>query len=170
MRPAWPRGQIQPRSGGRCHREEPHPKGARLTPKKNRRPGGTGTAVGNDDHMKTTSQNYARVQNEPAVWKRAAEILGHEYGVSASTVKRCGIFAEAYERIRDEEPRLPHLDALKRAKEYLAAQRKIKVRHAEPPLNEMLAKRWEKFIKDIPPAEHSAVWIWIEAKRKEEAA
>jgi hypothetical protein len=116
------------------------------------------------------SQNHSRVQNEPVNWKRTAEIIGLEFGVSASTVKRWGKIAEAYERIQAKEPELPRLEAIKKAKEYLSAQRTAKVCHPIPHLDGLLAKRWEKFIKDIPSDKHESVWDWLDAKRKREAA
>jgi translation elongation factor EF-Ts len=63
---------------------------------------------------------------------------------------------------------LPRQEVITKAKEIIAEA----APNPEPPnrsLDEMLAERWNRFIKDIPVTDHTAVRLWVTAKLKEAA-
>jgi hypothetical protein len=97
-----------------------------------------------------------------------AEVVAAETGVSPATVKRAGKLAAKVEEIQQAEPELPRQEVITKAKEIIAEA----VHKPEPPkrsLDEMLAERWNRFIKDIPVTDHTAVRLWVTAKLKEAA-
>ena len=119
--------------------------------------------------MKTPSQNSVRGQIKPAKWRRTAEIIALEFGVSASTVKRAGAFAEAFDKIQTAQPHLTREEAYAKAKKNLR-EKKEKFKPQPSIMVELLEKRWGKSIRDIPVTELLAVQAWVEENLKEAVA
>ena len=97
-----------------------------------------------------------------------AEAVAAETGLSPATVKRAGKLAAMVEELQVSEPETPREDIIAKAEEIIAKPKAI----PEPPkrsLDELLAQRWKKFIKDIAVTDHTAVRLWVTAKLKEAA-
>jgi hypothetical protein len=108
-------------------------------------------------------------QIDPKPKDTTAEVVAAETGLSPATVKRAGTLAAIVEELQVAEPETPREDIIAKAEEIIAAKPKA---NPEPPkrsLDELLAQRWKKFIKDIPVTDHTAVRLWITAKLKEAA-
>jgi hypothetical protein len=122
-----------------------------------------GAHDGGKGKPRTGDQNDPHFKND-----KTAEIVAAETGVSPATVKRAGKLAAKVEEIQQAEPELPRQEVITKAKEIIAEA----APNPEPPkrsLDEMLAERWSRFIKDIPVTDHTAVRLWVTAKLKESA-
>lgn len=118
---------------------------------------------GKNQHSEVRDQNDTQPKRD-----KTAEIVAAETGVSPATVKRAGKLAAKVEEIQQAEPELQRQEVITKAKEIIAEA----VHKPEPPkrsLDEMLAERWNRFIKDIPVTDHTAVRLWVTAKLKEAA-
>jgi hypothetical protein len=108
-----------------------------------------------------------------------AEQVAAETGVSPRTVKSAGKLAAKVEEIQQAEPELPRQEVITKAKEIIAeakpatelleSKRSASERWEEFELDNLLEKRWLRFIKDIPVTKHTAVRLWVTAKLKEAA-
>jgi hypothetical protein len=96
-----------------------------------------------------------------------ADQVAAETGVSPRTVKSAGNLAAKVQELQVAEPETPREDIIAKAEEIIAAKPKA---NPEPPkrsLDELLAQRWKKFIKDIAVTDHTAVRLWVTSKLKE---
>jgi hypothetical protein len=117
-------------------------------------------------------------QNDTCL-ESTAEVVAAETGVSPATVKRAGKLAAKVEEIQQAEPELPRQEVITKAKEIIAeakpatelleSKRSASERWEEFELDNLLEKRWLRFIKDIPVTKHTAVRLWVTAKLKEAA-
>jgi len=108
------------------------------------------------------------VEGKNCTQQTTAEQVAVETGVSPRTVKSAGKLAAKVEEIQQAEPELPRQEVITKAKETIAEV----APKSEPPkrsLDELLAERWSRFIKDIPVTDHTAVRLWVTAKLKEAA-
>jgi len=124
-------------------------------------------AVPNPDGIGGKSGKIVGGKNCPQ--QTTAEQVAAETGVSPRTVKSAGKLAAIVEELQVAEPETPREDIIAKAEEIIAAKPKA---NPEPPkrsLDEILAQRWKKFIKDIPVTDHTAVRLWVTAKLKEPA-
>jgi hypothetical protein len=120
------------------------------------------------NQRKTTQGGDRKSKGQNDTLKNTAEVVAAETGVSPATVKRAGKLAAKVEEIQQAEPELPRQEVITKAKEIIAEA----VHKPELPkhsLDEMLAERWNRFIKDIPVTDHTAVRLWVTAKLKEAA-
>jgi hypothetical protein len=111
---------------------------------------------------------HSEVKGQNGTQQSTAEQVAEETGVSPRTVKRAAKLAAKVEEIQQAEPELPRQEVITKAKEIIAEA----APNPEPPnrsLDEMLAERWNRFIKDIPVTDHTAVRLWVTAKLKEAA-
>jgi ParB-like chromosome segregation protein Spo0J len=123
-------------------------------------------SVSNPDGIGGKSGKIVKGQN--GTQQSTAEQVAEETGVSPRTVKRAAKLAAKVEEIHQAEPELPRQEVITKAKEIIAEA----APKSEPPkrsLDEMLAERWNRFIKDIPVTDHTAVRLWVTAKLKEAA-
>jgi hypothetical protein len=123
-------------------------------------------SVSNPDGIGGKSGKIVKGQN--GTQQSTAEQVAEETGVSPRTVKRAGKLAAKVEEIQQAEPELPRQEVITKAKEIIAEA----APKSEPPkrsLDEILAQRWKKFIKDIAVTDHTAVRLWVTAKLKEAA-
>ena len=131
----------------------------------------------NQRKMTQGGDRKSKGQNGPL--KNTAEQVAAETGVSPRTVKRAGKLAAKVEEIQQAEPELPRQEVITKAKEIIAeakpatelleSKRSASERWEEFELDNLLEKRWLRFIKDIPVTKHSAVRLWVTAKLKETA-
>lgn len=108
------------------------------------------------------------VEGKNCTQQTTAEQVAAETGVSPRTVKSAGKLAAKVEEIQAVEPELPRVEVIAKAKESVSEPKAT----PEPPkrsLDELLAQRWKKFIKDIPVTDHTSVRMWVTAKLKEAA-
>lgn len=129
----------------------------------NQRKKAVGAPKGNENAGKQLAQNGPIEKKDSTATQVAAET-----GVSRNTVKRAAKLAAKVEEIQQAEPELPRQEVITKAKEIIA---KVAPK-PEPPkrsLDELLAERWVRFIKDIPVTDHTAVRLWLAAKLKESA-
>lgn len=98
---------------------------------------------------------------------QTAKEVAEETGVSPRTVERAAKLASKVEEIQAAQPDAPREAVIAQAKETLAPERKQ--RPERRLLDELLERRWQSFIKDIPVSEHTAVRLWLSAKLKEAA-
>jgi hypothetical protein len=111
---------------------------------------------------------HSEVKGKNCTQPTTAEQVAAETGVSPRTVKSAGKLAAKVEEIQQAEPELPRQEVITKAKEIIAEA----APKPEPPnrsLDELLAERWSRFIKDIPVTDHAAVRLWVTAKLKEAA-
>lgn len=106
-------------------------------------------------------------QNGPCLESTAAQVAA-ETGVSPRTVRRAGKLAAKVEEIQQGERELPRQEVITKAKEIIA-EPSPKTKPRKRLLNELLAERWHRFIKDIPVTDHTAVRLWVTAKLQEAA-
>jgi hypothetical protein len=125
--------------------------------------------VPNPDGIGGKSGKIVMDHNDPQQKSdKTAAAVAAETGVSPATVKRAGKLAAKVEEIKQAEPELPRQEVITKAKEIIAEA----APKPEPPkrsLDELLAERWNRFIKDIPVTDHTAVRLWVTAKLKEAA-
>lgn len=96
-----------------------------------------------------------------------AEQIALETGVSPKTVRRAASLASKVEEIQAAQPDAPREAVIAQAKEMVAPKP-----NPEPerrPLDELLERRWQSFIRDIPVTDHTAVRLWLSVKLKEAA-
>jgi hypothetical protein len=120
------------------------------------------------NQRKMTQGGDRKSKGQNGTLKNTAEQVAAETGVSPRTVKRAGKLAAKVEEIQQAEPELPRQEVIIKAKEIIAEA----APKPEPPkrsLDELLAERWSRFIKDIPVTDHTAVRLWVTAKLKEAA-
>jgi hypothetical protein len=115
-----------------------------------------------------TSDQQGEVECKICTQPNTAEQVALETGVSPRTVHNAAQLATAVEEIQAEEPEAPREQVIAKAKKRVA-QAKPKAPRPKLTLEEELKKRWEKFIKDIPVTNHTAVRLWLAAKLKEPA-
>jgi hypothetical protein len=121
------------------------------------------------DQNDPSDDTAAKDQNDTLKKDTTAEVVAAETGLSPATIKRAGKLAAKVEELQVAEPETPREDIIAKAEEIIAAKPKA---NPEPPkrsLDELLAQRWKKFIKDIPVTDHTAVRLWVTAKLKEAA-
>jgi hypothetical protein len=111
----------------------------------------------------------AKDQNDTLPKDTTAEVVAAETGVSPATVKRAGKLAAIVEELQVAEPETSREDIIAKAEEIIAAKPEANPEAPKRSLDELLAQRWKKFIKDIPLTDHTAVRLWITAKLKESA-
>ena len=107
-------------------------------------------------------------QNDPLPKDTTAEVVAAETGLSPATIKRAGKLAAVVEELQVSEPETPREDIIAKAEEIISKPKA----NPEPPkrsLDELLAQRWKKFIKDIAVTDHTAVRLWVTGKLKEAA-
>ena len=112
------------------------------------------------------NQHTQKGQNDPSA--TTAEQVAAETGVSPATVKRAGKLATIVEELQVTEPNTPREEIIAKAEEIIADP----IVNPELPkrsLDELLAQRWKKFIKDVAVTDHTAVRLWVTAKLKEAA-
>jgi hypothetical protein len=122
---------------------------------------------------------HSEVKGKNCTQPTTAEQVAAETGVSPRTVKSAGKLAAKVEEIQQAEPKLPRQEVITKAKEIIAeakpatelleSKRVASERWEEFELDNLLEKRWLRFIKDIPVTKHSAVRLWVTAKLKETA-
>jgi len=120
------------------------------------------------NQRKATQGGDRKSKGKNCTLNDTAQQVAEETGVSPRTVKSAGKLAAKVEEIKQAEPELPRQEVITKAKEIIAEA----VHKPEPPkrsLDEMLAERWNRFIKDIPVTDHTAVRLWVTAKLKEAA-
>jgi len=112
----------------------------------------------------TGANQYSEVkaQNEPR--PTTAESISAETGVSRETVKRDAKFAEAVEKLGITKDVMAGTEKRTRKEIIQAAFPKSPSPIRERPLEDILSKRWEPFIKDIPFTKHRDVYQWITRK------
>jgi hypothetical protein len=112
--------------------------------------------TGANQHSEVKAQNGQR--------PTTAESISAETGVSRETVKRDAKFAEAVEKLGITQDVLAGTEKRTRKEIIQAAFPKSPSPIRERPLEEILSKRWEPFIKDIPFNKHRDVYQWITRK------
>lgn len=120
------------------------------------------------DQIDPSEDTAAKDQNDTLPRDNTAEVVAAETGVSPATVKRAGKLAAKVEEIQAVEPELRRTEVIAKAKESVSEPKAT----PEPPkrsLDELLAQRWKKFLKDIPVTDRTAVRLWVTAKLKEAA-
>jgi ParB-like chromosome segregation protein Spo0J len=122
----------------------------------------SGAPETSDQHEEVECQNDIQPKNN------TADAVATETGVSPRTVMRAARLADAVEEIQAREPEAPREQVIAEAKKRVA-QAKPKAPRPKLTLEEELKKRWEKFIKNIPVTNHTAVRLWLAAKLKEPA-
>jgi ParB-like chromosome segregation protein Spo0J len=130
--------------------------------------GVTGNPVGVNQHSRMGGQELPPV---PPV-EKTADIIGNQTGVSARTVKNDAKFAEAAEKLGIEKDIIAGKEKRSRKAIIQAATSEPKEpapNRQERPLEEILAKRWEAFVKGLPVTRHSEVRLWLTNKLKESA-
>ena len=119
------------------------------------------------------------VEGKICTQQSTAEQVAAETGVSPRTVKSAGKLAAKVEEIQQAEPELPRQEVITKAKEIIAeakpatelleSKRSASERWEEFELDNLLEKRWLRFIRDIPVTDHTAVRLWVTAKLKRAA-
>lgn len=125
------------------------------------------------------NENAGKQKGKICTFENTAEQVAAETGVSPRTVKSAGKLAAKVEEIQQSEPELPRQEVITKAKEIIAeakpatelleSKRSASERWEEFELDNLLEKRWLRFIKDIPVTDHTAVRLWVTAKLKETA-
>jgi len=104
--------------------------------------------------------------------EKTADIIGKQTGVSARTVKNDAKFADAAEKLGIEKDIIAGKEKRSRKAIIQAATGEPMLpapNRQERPLEEILAKRWEAFVRGLPVTRHSEVRLWITNKLKESA-
>ncbi|MEI8342033.1 MAG: ParB N-terminal domain-containing protein [Verrucomicrobiota bacterium] len=90
-----------------------------------------------------------------------ADAIAKKTGVSARTIARDAKFAEAVEKLGITKEVMAGTEKRTRKEIIEAAFPPLPTLKRERPLEDILAQRWEPFIKDIPFNRHRDVYQWI---------
>ena len=90
-----------------------------------------------------------------------ADAIAKKTGVSARTIARDAKFAEAVEKLGITKEVMAGTEKRTRKEIIEAAFLPLPTLKRERPLEDILAQRWEPFIKDIPFNRHRDVYQWI---------
>jgi len=105
-----------------------------------------------------TGNSYQLASKDPASG------IAENTGVSARTVRNDAKFAEAVEKLGITKDVLAGTEKRTRKEIIEAAFPPLPTLKRERPLEDILAQRWEPFIKDIPFNRHRDVYQWITRK------
>jgi len=109
----------------------------------------------------TGANQYAEVKAQNDRRPTTAETISSETGVSRETVKRDAKFAEAVEKLGITKEVMAGTEKRTRKEIIQTAFPPLSTLKRERPLEDILSKRWEPFIKDIPFTKHRDVYQWI---------
>jgi ParB-like chromosome segregation protein Spo0J len=107
----------------------------------------------------------------PEEFGSTADEIAEKTGVSARTIARDAKFAEAVNQLGITKEVMAGKEKRSRKEIIQAASPPRKAPPAKPerPLADILAKRWEAFIKDIPVTKHSELRLWLTQKLQSHA-
>jgi len=113
----------------------------------------------------TGANQYSEVKAQSEQQPTTAESISAETGVSRETVKRDAKFAEAVEQLGITNDVLAGTERRTRKEIIEAVSPPLPpAPMRERPLEDILSKRWDPFIKDIPLTKHREVHQWVTRK------
>ena len=110
------------------------------------------------------ANQYSEVKTQNGQRPTTAESISAETGVSRETVKRDAKFEEAVKKLGITQAVLAGTERRTRKEIIEAAFPPLPTLKRERPLEDILAQRWEPFIKNIPFTKHRDVYHWITRK------